>query len=498
MALIQRDDIDKLPPDAPVDPPPWPVRRRVPGMAVAVSLVAVLLFLLIACPIAYWLLADDVRAWIRYGNGGPIVALVPWLLIGGAAALFFKRLILIDQDGVKVPLWAYRRMDAGAVVSDIIDVRRTYAGNPTRNVRAYTVQYPTKIEQPVLDQIPAAPALPALPVSGGPLLMQLRQKFSRSGEHLLVGMVGETPIYLRWKQSGLTAAAGNSGSGKTNTTRLIAAWHALNGGGLVLCDGHGEAADESLIQSCAALQSAYVLAPAVRADAIYATIKRIDAIGRARIEGREPTDVPLLLVIDEFTSLCRNHPKAAEIVNMLLNFGDEYRKANMQALIIGHHWRGDLIDDKLGGALRAAIGGRIIHGTAATEAKFLLKATEAQGVDRLRVGEALFFDRSADVQKIAIPFVPAEALREISYPPHPGWPWPLETPQEQQRSPRQRTLDDVRRRMEQAPREERLRVARSLALRGAKQQEIAYACKLSDEAAGQVWRSAKNGNGVHA
>ena len=336
---------------------------------------------------------------------------------------------------------------------------------------------------------------PALLPDGGPVLTQLRKRYAKSADHLFVGTVGETPVHLRWGAAGLTAIAGGSGGGKTNTTRLIAAWHALNGGGLALCDGHGEV-DEGLIASCAALAPAFVLPPAVKDSDIAQVIYRMDAIGRARLSGAEPKDIPLLLIVDEFTSLCRNHSDAAKLINALLNFGDEYRKVNMQALIIGHHWRGDLIDKQLGAALRSAIGARIIHATAPEEAKFLLRPVEAQGVDRLKVGEALYFDRAGDVQKIVVPWLPAEALREVQYPAHPGWPLPIATPAQQQRSPRQRTLDDVRRRMEKADRTERLRVADVLASKGAKQREIAYACMLSDEAAGAAWRLYHGGNGV--
>ena len=343
----------------------------------------------------------------------------------------------------------------------------------------------------VPDEAQPAPLLP----EAGPMLTQLRKRYAKSAEHLFVGTVGDTPIHLRWGAAGLSAIAGGSGGGKTNTTRLICAWHALNGGGLALCDGHGEVADESLIQSCEALAPAFVLPPAVKNADIAATIRRMDAIGRARLAG-EPKDVPLLLVIDEFTSLCRNHGDAGALINLLVNFADEYRKVNMQALIIGHHWRGDLIDKQLGAALRSAIGARIIHTTAPEEAKFLLRPIEAQGVERLKVGEALYFDRAGDVQKIVVPWLPADTLREVAYPAHPGWPLPIETPAEQQRTPRQRSLDDIRRRMEGAAREERLRVAHELAYRGARQREIQYACCISDEAAGVAWRAAKNGNGV--
>jgi hypothetical protein len=493
----QIDNIDVLPADGPHDPPPWPVRRQRAYPAWP-SVVALCVFALLAFPLGYWLLADDIRAWVRFGSGSTIAALVPWLLIFGVVAFAVRRWILIEQPGgVKVPIWALSRIDGREVLADLIDVQQTYAGNPTRQVRAYTVQYPTKIEQPVIEQIPTPPALPALPVSGGPILMQLRQKFARSGEHILVGAVGEQPVYLRWKQAGLSALIGGSGSGKTNTARLMAAWHALNGGGLVICDGHGDMPDESLLHSCQSLQPSYLLAPAVSNEDIYATIKRLDGIGRARINGQAPPDVPILLVIDEATSIFRNHPKAGEIVSMLLNFSDEYRKANMQALVIFHHVKGDTIDPKMGTPLRNGIKTKIVHSIAPGEAKMLLTAAESQGVDRLQPGEALFFDGRLDVQRITVPWVPAEALREVTYPMHPGWPLALETPAEQQRSPRQRQLDDIRRRLENEPREKRLQVARQLAYRGARQQEIAYACKISDEAAGQVWRGAKNGNGVH-
>lgn len=59
------------------------------------------------------------------------------------------------------------------------------------------------------------------------------------------------------------------------------------------------------------------------------------------------------------------------------------------------------------------------------------------------------------------------------------------------RTAKQRWLDGTRATLGHQPRPVRLKAAEHLAMQGYGQQEIAYACKLSDEAAGHVWRQAQ-------
>lgn len=453
MPLFIHDNADKTPPRPSGEPP----HRTISGADFDRSRRAIVDFpwhVSVAIGVVLLVLLGLVVLWVvRWAERNPETAALGQLLLmtllfvlalAGTAwalvALYFSLVARYGQAlrahiertrlGVPVPVQAIASMRVEQVFSaeqsaiDLEIARAPYTKYPLLSTLSEgSHEEATTTINGVAEEVQAPPLLP----EAGPILDQLRKRYNRSADHLFVGTVGETAVHLRWGTAGLTAIAGGSGGGKTNTTRLIAAWHALNGGGLALCDGHGEV-DEGLIASCQALSSAFVLPPAVKDLEIAAVIHRMDAIGRARLAGTEPKDIPLLLVVDEFTSLCRNHNDAAKLINCLLNFGDEYRKVNMQALIIGHHWRGDLIDKQLGAALRAAIGERIVHNTAPEEAKFLLKPIEAQGVDRLKPGEALFFGRSADVQKIVVPWLPAEALREVQYPPHPGWPLSVETP----------------------------------------------------------------------
>src|SRR5262249_40330766 len=184
--------------------------------------------------------------------------------------------------------------------------------------RSFTGKAGDVIDAPALAPAPALPIAPA----DGPIIEQLRARghINRSPDNsMLVGFNSEQkPLYLRWGKAGLSAVAGGSGSGKTSTVRLLAAQHAMSGGALVLCDGHGEAGEQSLIQSCEPLSGAYLLEPAISDDAIYQTIRAVDRIGRDRLTGNIPPaqHFPIVLIVDEFTSLVRNHRSAAEIVNI--------------------------------------------------------------------------------------------------------------------------------------------------------------------------------------
>jgi hypothetical protein len=439
--------------------PEWPrvaygpgsVPRRSSRASVIIpwqALALLLGFLLIAAAFGYWRYDsycgryDDPCWWHGPALSSalvliPLAGLFAWLwgfaqerqARAIAAQLEAEREGLIkDRYGETEPLWMYQRPDVLAYIAarhaatlrleEAIAPHKRYSGVETLNEGAHTEVH-TDLGAPLELPAPIAPQLPA-----GPLLLGLRQKAHRSGEHILVGFSeGDEPVYLRWGTAGPSAVAGGSGSGKTSTIRLMAAWHALNGGALVVLDPHGKK-DEGLIKTIDALSSSFLFEPAIGEEAILRTLRAADRLMRRRIHGEESAAVPVMLIFDEFTSACRNFKSAPEIVNLLLNFGDEYRGVNGQALIAGHHWRGDILDPRLGGALRSAIHTRIVHRIAPAEAKFLLTSKESQGIDRLPTGEGLFFDGVDDALRFRVPFLDDRALAEAAYPQHAGWPLP--------------------------------------------------------------------------
>lgn len=142
--ILQKDDVDKVPKTA-QDVPPWgapPLPRRLDWRVVAVLCpFGLILFLLL-----YWLIGGDIRDWVRYGDGGVLVRLVMWGLGLGLLGLVARRLFLVEQPGgFRVPLW---QLDARRAIDGAIEVQRSYAATPFRQVGAYTLTNPPQPATP--------------------------------------------------------------------------------------------------------------------------------------------------------------------------------------------------------------------------------------------------------------------------------------------------------------------------------------------------------------
>lgn len=215
--IVQRDDIDKIPPTA-KDSPPWPTPATRPRQDWRV--VAVLCGSALASILILWMLAGaDIHRWMSFGWGGMALK---WAL-GGAAAIILLRqiraLLIVEQPGgYRLLLWQIARADGPAVLDGIIDVQRTYAGTPFRNVAAYTL---SSSGQPALPQLPG-PATPLLPALG-------------------LGLVPEAD-WLGWTdQLPHVLCAGRTDAGKTTLAEAIIARRANAGDRLVILDPHYQA-----------------------------------------------------------------------------------------------------------------------------------------------------------------------------------------------------------------------------------------------------------------
>lgn len=155
---VQKDNLDTYP-SVPREAPPWEVGwpRLLDWRTVGVLCLTAVIFFLVL----YWLFGQDVREWLRYGDGAWWLRLVLFgaALFGALAVL--RSLILVKQPGgFRVPFWSVARVDARDVIRDTIGVHNTFAGTAFRSLAgSYTLTYPTKIEQaaPIID-VPALPA----------------------------------------------------------------------------------------------------------------------------------------------------------------------------------------------------------------------------------------------------------------------------------------------------------------------------------------------------
>lgn len=138
---IQRDDVDKLPPQPPREIAPWgaPTHRSRLDWRVAAVLCAFTL-------IAGWLLSTDVRAWLTEGWGRSVALVAVWGSISLAGLYALRRIFMARQPGgFDVPIW---QLDARPVVRGMLDVQLAYANRELPNVAAFTLTNPAAPQLP--------------------------------------------------------------------------------------------------------------------------------------------------------------------------------------------------------------------------------------------------------------------------------------------------------------------------------------------------------------
>src|SRR5262249_44844141 len=133
----------------------------------------------------------------------------------------------------------------------------------------------------------------------------------------------------------------------------------------------------------------------------------IDKIGRRRING-DTVDKPVLLVIDEFTSLVLRAVLPDDVLARLTAMVVEYSKVRVHGLIIGHDWTGKLLGSTVGTPLRRAITHKVVHRSDVQNAEFLLpNASLAKQVTSLEKGQALYWGEYAPMV-VGVPWIGSE------------------------------------------------------------------------------------------
>jgi hypothetical protein len=382
---------------------------------------------IIVALLVYWLLGDDIRAWLRYGDG-------KWVLRAalGIGILWAVKRFLVFERVRDIPIASHRlaQVDAGAVLAGLLAVDREYAGAVVPAQLTYSPHHDrhyaaTEQDNEAVDGVvlPLAPpaVLPAAPVA---LLADWRDKklICQSESSLLLGFdksIGSVEpssgIYLRLGEQSdvaLLAVSGDSGSGKTSTMRFLMAQAAMQGAAIVLCDPHGRDNAQSLVQSCAPLASSFLMPPAVSWDEIREAIQTVDRIGRNRLSAGAADREHVMLVIDEFSDVARNAPDIKDIARLLVNIADLYRKVNLTAWLVVHHWR---VNEWKSGTLKDAVQGTVFHRMAKSEAKlFVSDPTITTQIHYLPHGDAVFFKRgqAQPVRLTGIPEVKRAHLDE--------------------------------------------------------------------------------------
>lgn len=295
------------------------------------------------------------------------------------------------------------------------DTQTVWAANSAhRNMNTYgpsiSYRYDNNQEGTPIAETPLLPdTIPF--IEGKTKIEQLRERghICRSGNSLMIGYaLDTTPQYIEMQNASFVAVAGQPRVGKTSTVRFLLAQAALMDWHIAICDPHGKQ-DQGLLTRCAPISGSFIR-QAIEPSEIVDAIELIDKIGRARING-DRVDKPVLLVIDEFTSLVLRQAIPDDVLARLTAMVVEYSKVSVHGLIIGHDWTGKLLGASFGTPLRRAITHKIVHRSDVQNAEFLLpNASLAKQVTTLDKGNALYWGDYAPMP-VAVPWIGDDDIR---------------------------------------------------------------------------------------
>ncbi len=303
-------------------------------------------------------------------------------------------------------------------LSEYHATERQWAQHSTfQNLQSYSVRQDYRtLAAPPPDAPPSTGDTPTLPTAPRFTADDLTRQ-----PGLLVGEDANGDAHhIDLRACGAIGIGGQPRVGKTTTARLMPAQIAAQGGHIALCDPHGQH-DQGLLKQCAPISGACIR-QAITPDEISEAILFVDKIGSQRTrQGRG--GAPVVLVVDEFTSLVLRQLLPDDILLRLTAMAVEYAKFNLHLILIAHDWSKAVLGS-LGTPLRRAITHRIIHRSDVQNAEFLLpNAGLARQVPALTTGQAMYWSDAGPVT-LAVPLVDDQVLRAAARgrPPQPYTP----------------------------------------------------------------------------
>ena len=303
-----------------------------------------------------------------------------------------------DQAALVATAGYWQAQIEGAKQPRLPDDLRTYAPRYIEGRQA------TPQAAPVITSEPAH----LLTSFSAPTFAALLQANAVGDGRLLLGYTPDAPVVGSWKDLYSTAVGGVSGSGKTNTTRFLAAQSAMSGARFCILDPHAGAGEDSLAATLAPLAPSFIADPAADVPTMRAVIKRVSAELDERMRtGRKGP--PLVVACDEFTSLMRG-PVGDDLAALIERIGQEGRKYGVFALLSGQIWTAE----RSGGSeLRDSLASAFVHRLKPSQARLLVPDID-RAVARLPVGHAYLSRTSGDLLEVAIPLTTAADLEAVA------------------------------------------------------------------------------------
>ena len=232
------------------------------------------------------------------------------------------------------------------------------------------------------------------------------------GNPLLLGvdLADRHELEGSWLDLYATATAGLPGSGKTTSQRFFAAQTALHGAKFVVCDPHAEASEDSLAATLDPLSGIYLCEPASEPKDILSAVQFVAEIGHRRIKGLDNDRTPIVLWVDELTSLLGRSDVGDELASTLERIVQEYRKRFVYLSASGQIWTASRTTSEL----RDSFASVLCHRMKRSQARLLLPTEEAKQVERLDKGQAVLWRTSGVTTTVQIPLTTAADIRRVA------------------------------------------------------------------------------------
>lgn len=240
-----------------------------------------------------------------------------------------------------------------------------------------------------------------------------RGEINPTTETTIIGYSNGEPVYDKWSCFYSLMVFGTSGSGKSTTIAYLAALGIMHGARILLIDPEWEES-ESLYNKLRHVESQF-LCP-VGADPKSA----MRVLMTAHQELEHPSDFPMILIIDEFTTLARKAQRkgdewedaAIEMMNVVEDYAQRCRKRNRMIITIGQVTKAT----RAGGTeTRASFAALACHRLPKQQAGLILDVDSAKECQNLQCGELLLMrSNSAIAQRISIPFITPADMERIA------------------------------------------------------------------------------------
>jgi hypothetical protein len=348
-------------------------------------------------------------------------ALVALLIVAGLVAIFWREWQLFSATSPEVA-WLLRflvfalpiSLAAGYGYTGVVVLWRRYGER--EQIRADKVIALAKAQRQFPDalhslsfhdshkELSAPPLALPEPVSGPAMAVptfatMLDQNLVGAGRKLVLGYDEGGVLEGDWTDLYSTAVAGMSGQGKTTSQRFFACQTALHGARFAVIDPHAGAGEDSLAATLAPLGSTFLCPIASDNKTMLDTVRHIADIGAQRVKGLDKGETPIILWVDELTSLLGRSAIGDELAELLEKIAQEYRKKKVYVSASGQIWTASRATSELRDSFASVLCHRMKRG----QARMLLPTDEAQLVERLSPGRAVLWRTSGTTAIVGIP-----------------------------------------------------------------------------------------------